>query len=40
MKMKFHFYERTKYDDLSSYPQATRGECSNCSFVLRSNQHG
>jgi len=40
MKMLNQFSECKEFGDLSSFPQATRGECSNCSFVLRSYQHG
>jgi len=39
MKMLRHGSEHTEYGVCTSYPQATRGACGNCCFVLRSDQH-
>jgi hypothetical protein len=39
MRIQTHLLNSKEFDGLPSYPQATRGECSNCSFVFRSYQH-
>ncbi len=39
MRRLDHFSASKESDGFTSNPQATRGECSNCSFVFRSNQH-